>query len=207
MIDPRWLTPLATPLTAYWRRCRGGGYWPENQGPWWAAERLMDLWLLLVTTGVLFGLGIVLWKAAVIGLLFTLLWNPGHAGLSIGRDPSHENASKKPVARFIAPLLDRIATPGGPAWCVSILSLDYGIRTTLVAAAGAALVSPWFALFALAGFLTGPIYALGWAIWDKGWHPVFMQPDPKHQGGHLVGEWINGGWLQAALTAVAWACT
>jgi hypothetical protein len=194
-------------FTAYWRRIRGGGWWPSNRGPWWAGQVVMDVWLgFPLYLWLALGVGIDPWPAAALAGAFVLMWNPGHAGLSCGRDP-HANeaaaAQRKPLGRIVRPLANLVSSPGTAGWCAALLSLDYGVRTLVVAAIGAVLVDAGFWAFAPAGLLTGPLYLAGWAIWERGWRPVFMQPEPEHQGGHLIGEWLNGGWFGAALAAAA----
>lgn len=190
---------------AYWRRCRGGGWWPEKQGPWWASRALLELWATIMMAVVLWAVGAPWWAAPGLGLAWALMWNPSHSmGLSFGRQEL--NYGRDPewfLAKWIADLFAGHGQPPGPAqvrWCVIYLSVNYGIRTLALAALGAWAVGPGCWALAPAGLAVGPLYALGWAIYERGWRPVFTQP-PHFNDGHLFGEWLAGGCLGASQVA------
>lgn len=187
---------------AYFRRIKGGGWWAKNQGPWWAAEGLLYLWMILFLTPALWGLGVAWWACPGMAVLQALLWNIGHSCLSMGRQPGEpERAAKKPIARIVMPLANLVATPDSRLWCGVVLSLDYGVRTAIVGGMGAWVIGPAFAWYMLGGLLAGVAYDMGWRWWDAGDRSIPMQPEDP--GGHLFGEFINGAWLTMLFLAAA----
>lgn len=140
-----------------------GGVWRRWFGGWLGGRRSIQLLVALVL-GALIGVALqpLSWltagNALLISALIAALWTPGHGSyMDMGTIPRPDNETARYIVKPLARVLGLKAD--SEAYDVLGMSIRYGLLTLAVglwmAFTG---LSGWW-VFALAGFLAGPIYA------------------------------------------------
>lgn len=175
----------------------------------WLPSSLASILMFVLAFSILFPADRVTWQlllgTAVVALLHTLSWNPGHGSYL---NPGNGSQDDEVLFNKLVPLVACKSSPGSVTYCCIGMGVRYGAVSVLTAVAMFAsnmwLCTDFNLWFGLVGFLAGPImYFCHWAEWHTwntkgGWFNHQFHNGPFEA---LMGAVWYGGLYVSALFA------